>query len=58
MAFLGWAAGTVLFLAGGVMALYCNVKLARLAVIDGKRYVRFRDISYAVFGRQSEQDCR
>ena len=58
MAFLGWAAGTVLFLAGGVMALYCNVKLARLAVIDGKRYVRFRDISYAVFGRLSDQDCR
>lgn len=42
MGFLGWAPGVVLFFFGGAAALYCNVKLARLCIIDGKRYVRFR----------------
>ncbi|KAK9807181.1 hypothetical protein WJX73_004815 [Symbiochloris irregularis] len=51
MAFLGWAAGTVLFILGGAVTLYCNIKLANLCVINGKRYTRFRDISEAVFGR-------
>ena len=36
--------------AGGACALYCNIKLAKLCVIDGIRYVRFRDISNAVYG--------
>ena len=42
MGFLGWAPGVVLFFFGGAAALYCNVKLARLCIIDGKRYTRFR----------------
>ena len=42
MAFLGWAAGTVLFVFGGLTALYCNIKLAQLCIIDGQRYTRFR----------------
>ncbi len=37
--------------AGGVCALYCNIKLAKLAVINGKRFVRFRDISNEVYGK-------
>lgn len=50
MSFLGWIAGSILFIVGGACALYCNIKLARLCIIDGVRYVRFRDISYAVLG--------
>ena len=50
MAFLGWVAGTIFFIVGGCAALYCNLKLASLCIIDGKRYTRFRDISYTVYG--------
>lgn len=37
--------------AGGACALYCNIKLAKLTIINGKRFVRFRDISNEVFGK-------
>lgn len=50
MSFLGWIAGSILFIAGGACALYCNIKLAKLTIINGKRFVRFRDISNEVFG--------
>ena len=41
-----------IYAAGGACALYCNVKLAKLCIINGKRFVRFRDIADEVFGEQ------
>lgn len=50
MAFLGWGAGSTLFILFGLLSFYCNCCLSRLHTLGGHRNIRFRDLAGAVFG--------
>jgi Transmembrane amino acid transporter protein len=49
--FLGWYAGTIFFVVGGVLSLYCNLCLASLHNYNGKRCIRFRELTSEILGK-------
>ena len=51
MAYLGWGAGSTLFILFGILSFYCNCCLARLHTYGGHRNIRFRDLAGSVFGK-------
>ncbi|DBA99266.1 TPA: Proline transporter [Trebouxia sp. C0006] len=51
MAFLGWGAGSTLFILFGFLSFYCNCCLCRLHGYGGHRNIRFRDLAGRVFGK-------
>ncbi|KAL6616576.1 hypothetical protein ACP70R_038846 [Stipagrostis hirtigluma subsp. patula] len=52
MAPLGWGWGVACLLLVGAAAWYANWLLAGLHVIDGQRFIRYRDLMGFVFGRK------
>ena len=47
---MGWAGGLVSLLAGGTVTLMTAFLIAGMAEYGGKRHIRFRDLSEAIFG--------
>lgn len=50
MANLGWTAGVICVVAGGVISFYNNWLLGDLHVTGGKRHVRYRDLAGHIYG--------
>ena len=50
MSFLGWAAGSVLFIVGMVICFYCNCVTGTLHTLGGHRNIHFRDLARTGFG--------
>lgn len=50
MAYLGWEAGVILFIGGGLMSLYNNCLLGSLHEIGNIRHIRYRDLMGYVYG--------
>ena len=51
MSFLGWAAGSVLFLVGMCICFYCNCVTGTLHTLGGHRNIHFRDLARTGFGK-------
>lgn len=49
---LGWIWGTVLMAVLAVISLYANCLLAKLHIIDGRRFIRYRDLMGFTLGRK------
>ncbi|GLJ08763.1 hypothetical protein SUGI_0095280 [Cryptomeria japonica] len=49
---LGWTWGPLLMAVVAVISIYANWLLSKLHIIDGKRFIRYRDLMGFVFGRQ------
>ncbi|DBB02144.1 hypothetical protein WJX82_003722 [Trebouxia sp. C0006] len=50
MSFLGWAAGSVLFIVGMCICFYCNCVTGTLHTLGGQRNIHFRDLARVGFG--------
>ena len=50
MSFLGWAAGSVLFIVGMCICFYCNCVTGTLHTLGGHRNIHFRDLARTGFG--------
>lgn len=50
MSFLGWAAGSVLFIVGMFICFYCNCVTGTLHTLGGQRNIHFRDLARVGFG--------
>ena len=53
MSFLGWAAGSVLFIVGMCICFYCNCVTGTLHTLGGHRNIHFRDLARTGFGELS-----
>lgn len=53
MSFLGWAAGSVLFIVGMCICFYCNCVTGTLHTLGGQRNIHFRDLARVGFGKPS-----
>lgn len=53
MSFLGWAAGSVLFIVGMCICFYCNCVTGTLHTLGGQRNIHFRDLARVGFGKYS-----
>ncbi len=53
MSFLGWAAGSVLFIVGMCICFYCNCVTGTLHTLGGQRNIHFRDLARVGFGKHS-----
>lgn len=53
MSFLGWAAGSVLFIVGMCICFYCNCVTGSLHTLGGHRNIHFRDLARTGFGKHS-----
>ena len=51
MSFLGWAAGSVLFIVGMCICFYCNCVTGTLHTLGGHRNIHFRDLARTGFGK-------
>ncbi|KAG9446414.1 hypothetical protein H6P81_012542 [Aristolochia fimbriata] len=49
---LGWAWGLLCLSLIGAFAFYANLLLARFHVVDGQRFIRYRDLMGFLFGRK------
>ena len=52
MSFLGWAAGSVLFIVGMFICFYCNCVTGTLHTLGGQRNIHFRDLARVGFGER------
>lgn len=50
MAYLGWVAGCLAMVGGGIISFYNNCLLASLHETGGKRHVRYRDLAGHIYG--------
>ena len=50
LALLGWGGGLVSLVAGGCVTLFTAFLIAGMATFGGKRHIRFRDLSVAIYG--------
>ncbi len=50
LAQLGWPGGVIAWVLGGVISFYCNALMCKATCTATKRFVRFRDLSYAMLG--------
>lgn len=49
---LGWGGGLVALIAGGLVTMFTSFLVSSMLEYGGKRHIRFRDLSVAVFGAQ------
>ena len=54
---LGWAGGLIALVAGGLVTLFTSLLIAGLLEFGGKRHIRYRDLSQAIFGAPLLADC-
>ena len=50
LSLMGWGGGLVSLVAGGAVTLFTAFLIAGMAEFGGKRHIRFRDLSAAIYG--------